>query len=173
MSQSDTHSLLHQLILKLSQLKKWKVGDNFVERPEIFSQASFGWPLLSMADCHFCFNSHSEAFWLFLNVFIYTFYRTVTWRLLESVKLPYNRGMAIAAAQPYDWGESSYGWGQTVDKCFREKKSYQDCLKMNEMINKKFTAVNFRKWFLQKQKTQEQQLFVWVCSLILPGWACQ
>lgn len=25
------------------------------------------------------------------------------------------------------------------------------------MISKKFTAVNFGKWFLQKQKTQEQE----------------
>lgn len=37
------------------------------------------------------------------------------------------------------------------------KKCYQECLKIQKMLNKKFTATNFGKWFLQKQKTHEQQ----------------
>lgn len=46
--------------------------------------------------------------------------------------------------------------GKLWTNIFRER-CYQDCLKINQMINTKFATINLGKWFLQKQKTQEQQ----------------
>ena len=37
------------------------------------------------------------------------------------------------------------------------KKCYQDCLKINQILSNKFTAVNFGKLFMKEKKTQEQQ----------------
>lgn len=37
------------------------------------------------------------------------------------------------------------------------KKCYEDCLKINQMLSNKFTAVNFGKLFMKEKKTQEQQ----------------